>query len=135
MLLHVIPIFNNKFFLGRMKKIAPLFRCVLLLTMSGYDPTVYVRATRNQQTPKYDREELAIIKQYKERYMNATTPAERRHVVVGDLCLELFNFWVLSRHVCFTELEKERRVDVCPFVYIFDIPDAFLLGSPCICTK
>jgi len=80
--------------------------------MFHVDLSVYVHASRNMSTPKYDREELAIIKPYKEKYLAATSPAGRRYIIVGELCVELFNFWVISCGVAFSDLEKKNRVEV-----------------------
>jgi len=80
--------------------------------MSDYDPEIYVNPSRNKKTSKYDREELSIIKPYKERYLAAPSPAARRQIIVGELCVELFNFWVISCRASFSSFEKEHRVEV-----------------------
>ncbi|KAF9549680.1 hypothetical protein CPC08DRAFT_769039 [Agrocybe pediades] len=75
-----------------------------------FDPSLYILPSRNANTPPYDREELAIIKSYKEKYLAAATAAERRQVIVGELCPELFNYWVISQHLSFDNLAKTQRV-------------------------
>jgi len=86
--------------------------------MSHVNLSVYVHALRNMSTPKYDREELAIIKPYKKKYLAAKSPARRRYVIVGELCVELFNFWVISCGAAFSDLAKKNRVEVCQILLL-----------------
>ncbi|KAF9559422.1 hypothetical protein CPC08DRAFT_763300 [Agrocybe pediades] len=77
---------------------------------ADFDPTLYILPSRNANDPLYDREELGIIKKYKEKYLGATTAAERRQIIVGELCPELFNFWVITRQLSIDSLGKTQRV-------------------------
>ncbi|KAF9539542.1 hypothetical protein CPC08DRAFT_770957 [Agrocybe pediades] len=75
-----------------------------------FDPTLYILPSRNANAPPYDHEELGIIRRYKQQYLSATTSAERRQVIVGELCPDLFNFWVIARRMSFDTLGKTQRV-------------------------
>jgi hypothetical protein len=41
----------------------------------------------------YDKPERKLIDQHKARYMNATSPSERRTIAITDIFPKLFNYW------------------------------------------
>jgi hypothetical protein len=65
----------------------------------------------NERPRTYDKKEREVIDPFKERYMNTTTPAERRSLAQGHIFPELFTYWS-SIGIDLNPDEMNKRTDV-----------------------
>jgi hypothetical protein len=61
--------------------------------------------------PVYNKEERAVIDQFKTRYMAETSPAGRKNLAQMHIFPSLFNYWATHGYT-FDEDEKLYRCDV-----------------------
>jgi len=101
-----------------------------------YNPDQYLLPFKNGHDPLYNKHEKAIIDKYEEDYCTATSPLSRHHVVVAQLCPELFNYWVLECGIAITAIDEFKRVNVSNFSTLLDMAHNLLwTGNTCLCSE
>jgi hypothetical protein len=71
----------------------------------------YGRTTR-----VYNKEERAVIDQYKTQYLEATSPLQRKDIAQMQIFPSLFNYWTSIGEVVNSD-EQKLRSDVCFFFF------------------
>ena len=61
---------------------------------------------------RYNAQELAIIKPYKEAYFRAVSPAQRKMIAQNDIFPALFNFWERSGRGVTGEADIKKEIQV-----------------------
>jgi hypothetical protein len=65
----------------------------------------------------YSSFERKVIDPYKETYMNATTPGQRKNIAIAKIFPQLFTYWS-EMGVVLTKEEEDRRSDVSNKKYL-----------------